>query len=469
MSDLATINQNYGTWAAQQGPGGVNVNSEGFRGFENQIVNQIGAINDPAVLAQQLQQQQARLNDPTYGGSAQNIINAIKARQSALQPGQGFGQINQEYGTWAGGQGGNVDVNSQGFQGFEGRILNEIGATNDLGTLQQQLAQQQSRVNDPVYGASAQRMVQAIQSQMARVQGGQGPMTGLQGYEQALQGGAAAGINALQQGYGQSQAVLNDMSKVNAALAPYQETGGKAFDLQAALSGSLGPEAQQAAFANYKGSPGQQFLRDKAEQALLRNSAALGGLGGGRVRQELQRQAIGEAEQSFGNDFNRIGQVAGVGANAAGAVAGYGNQRDLAIGQNAMTTGANAANLLYGTGQQVAKGRFDTGVNLSNAISNTTSALAQLANQGGQNASTTMGTGAGNLSQLLAAAGSGDAASKQALATLINNILLGQGSSVGGLAGIPGIQNQDGIIGGVGNALAGAGALVTSLNPPKDE
>ena len=384
MSDLATINQNYGTWAAQQGPGGVNVNSEGFRGFENQIVNQIGAINDPAVLAQQLQQQQARLNDPTYGGSAQNIVNAIKARQAAIMSSQG-------------------------------------------------------------------------------------PPTGLQGYEQALQGGASAGINALQQGYGQSQAVLNDMSKVNAALAPYQETGGKAFDLQAALSGSLGPEAQQAAFANYKGSPGQQFLRDKAEQALLRNSAALGGLGGGRVRQELQRQAIGEAEQSFGNDFNRIGQVAGVGANAAGAVAGYGNQRDLAIGQNAMTTGANAANLLYGTGQQVAKGRFDTGVNLSNAISNTTSALAQLANQGGQNASTTMGTGAGNLSQLLAAAGSGDAASKQALATLINNILLGQGSSVGGLAGIPGIQNQDGIIGGVGNALAGAGALVTSLNPPKDE
>jgi hypothetical protein len=383
--------------------------------------------------------------------------------------------INRDYAAWAASQGGNVDVNSQGFKGFENRLINQIGQIMDPAVLQQQLQQQMGRVDDPTYGASARNIVGALQNQLATATAGQGPPTGLIGYEQALQGGANAAMGALSQGYGQAQGALTpvgpgDMSRVNAALQPFQQTGGKAFDLQGALSGALGPEAQKQAYANYQGSPGQQFLRDRAEQALLRNSAALGGLGGGRVRQELQRQAIGEAEQSFGNDFARLGHVAGVGANAAGQVGtiagslegqrmGLNSAQQQLLAQIASNTGTNAANIASTTGQQLARGRFDTGINLANAAQSTISALSDLANQQGQDISSTIGQGSGDLSNILAAAGQGDAQALQNLATIIANINAGQGSNVGSLPGIPGVQDLEGILGKLGEAMEGGAKL----------
>ena len=50
---------------------------------------------------------------------------------------------------------------------------------------------------------------------------------------------------------------------------------------------------------------------------MLRNSAAIGGLGGGNVRTALQEQAVGFAQQDINNQFGRLGQLAGQGQNAA--------------------------------------------------------------------------------------------------------------------------------------------------------
>ena len=71
------------------------------------------------------------------------------------------------------------------------------------------------------------------------------------------------------------------------------------MDLEAAFSGALGPEAQAAAFANFRESAGQKYFRERQEQALLRNAAAIGGIGGGRVRTALQeryRKRVGRDE-----------------------------------------------------------------------------------------------------------------------------------------------------------------------------
>ncbi len=73
------------------------------------------------------------------------------------------------------------------------------------------------------------------------------------------------------------------------------ETPGQAETQAAALSGAQGPEAQQAAIDAMIQGPGQQYLGDQQEQALLRNASAIGGLGGGRVRSALQEQAFGRA------------------------------------------------------------------------------------------------------------------------------------------------------------------------------
>src|SRR5690606_8117107 len=91
---------------------------------------------------------------------------------------------------------------------------------------------------------------------------------------------------------------------VNNALDPIAELGNQSGQLQAALTGALGPEAQAAALAEYQSSPGQQFLQQEQEKALLRNSAALGGgvSADGRVQTALQEQAFGRAQTDFDNN-----------------------------------------------------------------------------------------------------------------------------------------------------------------------
>ena len=64
------------------------------------------------------------------------------------------------------------------------------------------------------------------------------PPIGLTGAEQALQGGFQGGIAAL-------------------------DAGNQGIDIQAALAGLRGNEAQGQAFQNFQSSPGQQFLRDQ--------------------------------------------------------------------------------------------------------------------------------------------------------------------------------------------------------------
>ena len=88
--------------------------------------------------------------------------------------------------------------------------------------------------------------------------------------------------------------------------------------------GLRGSEAEQAAVSGFAESPGQAFLRERGERSLLRNQAAIGGLGGGNVRSELQRQGIGFAGQFLGERKDRLAGLAGGGLSAVGQQAGIG-------------------------------------------------------------------------------------------------------------------------------------------------
>ena len=393
-----------------------------------------------------------------------------------------------------------------------------------------------------------------------------GPPTGLIGSELALQGGYDTALAALLGGYGQAQNILGgpgmtataqynpnvvaynpnvanySMGNVTGAISqgvtgagsaigqgvsglnPYATPGAQSLQLQAALAGALGQPAQQQAYANFQESPGQQYLREQSERALLRNQAALGGLGGGNVRQELSRQAIGLAAQDFENSFNRLGAITGTGLTAASnqgalrgqeasiigqlrgqeagiagdlegrrmnvlgalegqrlgalsslegqrlgtqgsldqATMGYQNARTLAMGGNAMTTGQNLADLGFQTGQTVASGRTQAGRDLAGAVGGTVSSLANLADQGGADVATTIGEGAGNLATILAGAGAGQSGSQTGLAALIAQIIASQGNQVAGLPSVPGVQNIPGVIGNIGNAMQGTGAIMAA-------
>ena len=376
-----------------------------------------------------------------------------------------------------------------------------------------------------------------------------GPPTGLIGSEMALAGGYDAALAGLLGGYGQAQQILSapgapaptasynpgavsySMDGVTRAIGqgvagveqginqgvqtldPFAQPGAQSLQLQAALAGAMGAPAQQQAYSNFQESPGQQYLREQSERALLRNSAAIGGLGGGNVRQELSRQAIGLAAQDFDKSFERLGSITGTGLTAAsnqaalrGQGAGYigqlrgqeagiagnlegqrmgvlgslegqrmgtqgnidtasmaaENARRLAMGQNAISTGQNVGELGFQTGNNVAAGRTQAGRDIATAVGGTVSSLANLADQGGADIAEQIGESAGDLSTIIAGAGAGASGSQANLAALLAQIIGGQGNQIAGLPGVPGVQNIPGVIGNVGNAMQGAGALMAS-------
>lgn len=102
-----------------------------------------------------------------------------------------------------------------------------------------------------------------------------------------------------------------------ARLDPYAQAGTAALSEQQALLGLGSPEEQQAAMSRFTESPGQRFLRERQEKALLRNQAAIGGLGGGNIRTALQEQAFGRSQTDLQNQIDRLSGLSGQGFAAA--------------------------------------------------------------------------------------------------------------------------------------------------------
>lgn len=122
-----------------------------------------------------------------------------------------------------------------------------------------------------------------------------------------------------------------NLSRNAGPAAPSQQ--GRLESLQAELgalpepAAQLSPQEQQAqAFAAIAESPGQQFLRERGQRNLVRNAAAVGGLGGGNVREALVQQGVGFAQQDLQNRFGRLGQLAGQGQAATTSVGQFGSQ-----------------------------------------------------------------------------------------------------------------------------------------------
>jgi hypothetical protein len=140
-------------------------------------------------------------------------------------------------------------------------------------------------------------------------------------------------VDPLQEGLGAAEA---GFANTQAGMQPTIDQGQQAFNQQSALSGAGGAEAQAEAFANFQASPGQQFLQQRAEKALLRNAAATGSLGGGNTQSALQEQAIGFAQQDFDKQFQRLGQVAQPGQQFQQSLGGWQSalgQQQVGVGQ----------------------------------------------------------------------------------------------------------------------------------------
>ena len=263
------------------------------------------------------------------------------------------------------------------------------------------------------------------------------PPTGLIGAEMALRQGLSGAGAAIDAG----------VQNATNTLSPYITGGSGAFDYQAALSGALGQEAQQAAYDRFLQSPGTQYLMDQGEQAILRNKAATGGLGGGNVLRELQQHGIGLAAQDFNNAFNRLGSLSQLGYGASSNIAGLQGQAGMLGGEMA-----------YGTGQQMAGYRNRAGERIADNINSTASVIADLINQQGQGMASQGNTVGTNLANFFMQYGRDMGLSSQQLMTLLANISQGAGSQVAGLGGIPGVGQNTGVLGSVGDFLSGLGS-----------
>lgn len=259
------------------------------------------------------------------------------------------------------------------------------------------------------FGESQAFLEQALQQALG-VQG-----QGLQDIIASLTGGTGEAISSLQGAEGRGiEALLAGLQGAEGQLDPFAQGGTRAFEQQQALSGALGPEAQQAAMDAFIASPGQEFQRQQGEQSISRQAATTGGLGGGAQLADLQAFGTGLAQQDFQNQFNRLGQLSQQGQQAA-----------TALGQFGVGTGQNISNLISGTGQGVAGLQSGLGQALAQAF----------------------GTSTQNISNLFTNQGTQLAGLRTDLGTNLANLLTGQATNLANLEGGIGQAQAGGVLG----------------------
>jgi hypothetical protein len=109
------------------------------------------------------------------------------------------------------------------------------------------------------------------------------------------------------------------------ALAPSVSAGQGATSLISALLGAGGDTgAADAAFKNYLGSSGYNFMMDQGTRALTGNAATKGLLHSGGTLKAVSDFGQKTGTQYFNNYLTNLGALAGLGQNAANSIIGAG-------------------------------------------------------------------------------------------------------------------------------------------------
>lgn len=235
------------------------------------------------------------------------------------------------------------------------------------------------------------------------------PPTGLIGSEQALTGGMAGSEQALLGGYQGAENLLGGTA----------QTGINANELQAALSGASGLQAQQNAFQNMATNPATKYLTDQMMMATERSQAAKGGLLGGNTLRALQENAAGIASQDLQNQFNNLSTVADRGTQVNTMLANLRNSLGMNVAQGRLNTGSALAQGRTSAGLAIAQNASNTAANISNL----------LANQGVQ-VSADLGNSINTVSNMLHDYGLQDSVDANTLAQILANISGGQASNI---------------------------------------
>jgi hypothetical protein len=126
-------------------------------------------------------------------------------------------------------------------------------------------------------------------------------------------------------------------------VAPWRDAGGQTLTAQNNLLGMNGPDAANAAMANFQTSPGYQWQLGQGLRAIDAGAASKGLLGSGATIKAEETYGSGLANQDFTNYYNRLMGISTLGENAA-----TGGAANAANSANATLAGANAQNSILG-------------------------------------------------------------------------------------------------------------------------
>lgn len=117
---------------------------------------------------------------------------------------------------------------------------------------------------------------------------------------------------------------------LQALMQPYVKSGTGALQGQNDLLGLNGFDKQQSSIGNIENSPFFKSQYQQAENALLQNASATGGLRGGNMQEAL---ADNRSNMLYNNVQSQLAGLSGAAANGQSAAAGLGGQ-GLTFGQN---------------------------------------------------------------------------------------------------------------------------------------
>ena len=158
---------------------------------------------------------------------------------------------------------------------------------------------------------------------MSFIKKGFDSITGKTGAKDAMN----AQTQASQQGIDEQRRQFDALQKL---MQPYVGAGVNALSGQNDLLGLNGFGSQQSAIGDIENSPFFKSHYQQAENAMLQNASATGGLRGGNFQEAL---ADNRSNMLFGNVQQRLQDLSGVASNGQNAAAGLGGQ-GMAFGQN---------------------------------------------------------------------------------------------------------------------------------------
>ena len=169
----------------------------------------------------------------------------------------------------------------------------------------------------------------------------------------AAKNASQAQQQATQQGMEEQRRQFDIMQQL---MSPYVQAGQQGLSGQQDLLGLNGFDKQQGAIRNIENSPFFKSQYQQAENALLQNAAATGGLRGGNMQEAL---ADNRSNMLFNNVNQQLQSLSGVAANGQNAAAGLGGQ-GMQFGQN-MAQGYGDIGQAQ-AGYQLAKGQINSGL-----------------------------------------------------------------------------------------------------------